>query len=232
MYYNYSEEQKYFLSVTDAMLKDDFSVEEIVEFWQSEDQDQVEGILGSLMLTESVDYSNPDLAVVCERLGLGWITKGASRLWKGLRGVNPKTGNPKISMGDGTAEAIKNTKKPGIIDKVKNWLGGKASKAKTTVKKAPSGVKVAAGTALATGAALIGMDAYDKMTSGDDKDTPKPAPRVLAQGAGEGGEGSDSKGKSEDDGKSKTPAKAGAWWKDYDKYDKSNYLHYRNIRKK
>ena len=30
-------------------------------------------------------------------------------------------------------EAIKNNKKPGIIDKVKNWLGGKASK-KTTVK--------------------------------------------------------------------------------------------------
>ena len=32
MYYNYTDEQKHFLSITDAMLKDDFSVEEIVEF--------------------------------------------------------------------------------------------------------------------------------------------------------------------------------------------------------
>ena len=81
MYYNYTDEEKYFLSVTDAMLKDDYSVEEIVEFWQSEDQDQVEGILGSLTLTESVDYGNPKLAVVCERFGLGtawgWIRRSA-----------------------------------------------------------------------------------------------------------------------------------------------------------
>ena len=80
MYYNYTDEEKYFLSVTDAMLKDDFSVEEIVEFWNSEDQDQVEGVLGSLTLTESVDYSNPDLALVCERFGMGaawgWISRG------------------------------------------------------------------------------------------------------------------------------------------------------------
>ena len=71
MYYNYTDEQKHFLSITDAMLKDDFSVEEIVEFWQSEDQDQIDGILGSLTLTESVDYSNPDLEVVCEAFGMG-----------------------------------------------------------------------------------------------------------------------------------------------------------------
>ena len=70
MYYNYSEEQKYFLSVTDAMLKDDYSVEEILEFWNCDDEEQVEGILSSLILTESVDYSNPELLIVCERIGL------------------------------------------------------------------------------------------------------------------------------------------------------------------
>jgi hypothetical protein len=221
MYYNYSEEQKYFLSVTDAMLKDDFSVEEIVEFWQSEDQDQVEGILGSLMLTESVDYSNPDLAVVCERFGLGWITKGASRLWKGLRGVNPKTGNPKVSMGSGTAQAIKNTKEPGFFGKIKNWLGGKANKAKDAVKKAPTGVKVAAGTALVSGAALKTMDVLDNMKSGDKEGGNK---IVTA-----GGDGDSDKNK---DKKKPEPVKGSSWWKDYDKYDRSNYLHYRNIRKK
>ena len=55
MYYNYSEEEKYFLSITDAMLKDDYSVEEILEFWNCDDEEQVEGILSSLILTESVD---------------------------------------------------------------------------------------------------------------------------------------------------------------------------------
>ncbi len=220
MYYNYSEEQKYFLSVTDAMLKDDFSVEEIVEFWQSEDQDQVEGILGSLTLTESVDYGNPDLEVVCERFGLGWITKGATRLWKGLRGVNPKTGNPKVSMGSGTAQAIKNTKEPGFFGKIKNWLGGKANKVKNKVKKAPTGVKVAAGTALVSGAALKTMDVLDNMKSGD-KDKEEGGGNNVTAGGG-------------DDSKPKAapPAKGSSWWKDYDKYDRSNYLHYRNIRKK
>jgi hypothetical protein len=219
MYYNYSEEQKYFLSVTDAMLKDGFSVEEIVEFWQSEDQDQVDGILGSLTLTESVDYSNPDLEVICERFGMGWITKGASRLIKGLRGINPKTGNPKVSMGSGTAQAIKNTKEPGFFGKIKNWLGGKANKAKDAVKKAPTGVKAAAGTALVSGAALKTMDVLDNMNSGD-KEEGGGGTKVTAGG------GDDSKPKAA------PPAKGSSWWKDYDKYDRSNYLHYRNIRKK
>ena len=221
MYYNYSEEQKYFLSVTDAMLKDGFSVEEIVEFWQSEDQDQVDGILGSLTLTESVDYGNPDLEVVCERFGLGWITKGASRLIKGLRGVNPKTGNPKVSMGSGTAQAIKNTKEPGFLDKIKNWLGGKANQAKTAVKKAPTGVKAAAGTALVSGAALKTIDVLDNMNSGDKEEGSK---IVTA-----GGDGDSDKSKNN---KKSEPVKGSSWWKDYDKYDRSNYLHYRNIRKK
>lgn len=220
MYYNYSEEQKYFLSVTDAMLKDGFSVEEIVEFWQSEDQDQVDGILGSLTLTESVDYSNSDLEVVCERFGMGWITKGASRLIKGLRGVNPKTGNPKVSMGSGTAQAIKNTKEPGFFGKIKNWLGGKANKVKDKVKKAPKGVKAAAGTALVSGAALKTMDVLDNMKSGD-KDKEEGGDKTVTAG-----------GSDDNKPKAAPPAKGSSWWKDYDKYDRSNYLHYRNIRKK
>ena len=44
-------------------------------------------------------------------------------------------------MGSGTSQAIKNTKEPGFFGKIKNWLGGKANKAKNAVKKAPKGVK-------------------------------------------------------------------------------------------
>lgn len=149
MYYNYTDEQKHFLSITDAMLKDDFSVEEIVEFWQSEDQDQVDGILGSLTLTESVDYSNPDLAVVCERFGLGWISKGIRRLTQGLRGINPKTGNPRITGNKGPGKVKQAT------DKVKQGAGAVVDKTKQTINKLPPGAK--GGLAVAgTAAALIG----------------------------------------------------------------------------
>lgn len=216
MYYNYTDEQKHFLSITDAMLKDDFSVEEIVEFWQSEDQDQVDGILGSLTLTESVDYSNPDLQLVCERFG--WIAKGA-KAFKNLL-VRGSGGNPNVTMGSGTGAAIRNSQPPGFFGKIKNWLGGKANKVKDKIKKAPKGVKAAAGTALVSGAALKTMDVLDNMKSDDVKEKE----RVIAPGANDSDQNAGQK--------TEPGAKGKSWWKDYDKYDKSNYLHYRNIRKK
>lgn len=171
MYYNYTDEQKHFLSITDAMLKDDFSVEEIVEFWQSEDQDQVDGILGSLTLTESVDYSNPDLAVVCERFGLGWISRGIRRLTQGLRGINPKTGNPRITGNKGPGKVKQAT------DKVKQGAGAVVDKTKQTINKLPPGAK--GGLAVAgTAAALIGAKdiidgAKDLVGGGNDKEKPE-----------------------------------------------------------
>ena len=171
MYYNYTDEQKHFLSITDAMLKDDFSVEEIVEFWQSEDQDQIDGILGSLTLTESVDYSNPDLAVVCERFGLGWISRGIRRLTQGLRGINPKTGNPRITGNKGPGKVKQAT------DKVKQGAGAVVDKTKQTINKLPPGAK--GGLAVAgTAAALIGAKdiidgAKDLAGGGNDKEKPE-----------------------------------------------------------
>ena len=171
MYYNYTDEQKHFLSITDAMLKDDFSVEEIVEFWQSEDQDQVDGILGSLTLTESVDFSNPDLAVVCERFGLGWISKGIRRLTQGLRGINPRTGNPRITGSKGPTKVQQATS--AAKTKVKQGV----DKVKAGVNKLPPGAK--GGLAVAGGAlALIGakdvLDATkDAMSGGNDKEKPE-----------------------------------------------------------
>ena len=168
MYYNYTDEQKHFLSITDAMLKDDFSVEEIVEFWQSEDQDQIDGILGSLTLTESVDYSNPDLAVVCERFGLGWISRGIRRLTQGLRGINPKTGNPRITGNKGPGKVKQAT------DKVKQGAGAVVDKTKQTINKLPPGAK--GGLAVAGGSlALIGakdiIDGVKDLAGGGDKTT-------------------------------------------------------------
>ena len=155
MYYNYTDEQKYFLSITDAMLKDDFSVEEIVEFWNSENQDQVDGILGSLTLTESVDYSNPDLEIVCEAFGMGWLSRNAGRLFNRLRGINLKTGNPRITGSKGPGRVKQAT------DKVKQGTGAVVDKTKQTINKLPPGAK--GGLAVAgAGLGAIGVkDTYD-----------------------------------------------------------------------
>ena len=179
MFYNYTEEQKHFLSITDAMLKDDFSVEEIVEFWQSEDQDQVDGILGSLTLTESVDYSNPDLAVVCERFGLGWISKGIRRLTQGLRGINPKTGNPKITGSKGPSKVKQAT------DKVKTTVKKGTDKVKAGLNKLPPGAKYGGAVAGASLAVLGGKDLVDMAkdaTSGEkDGDGDEPTTPTTPQ---------------------------------------------------
>ena len=217
MYYNYTDEQKHFLSVTDAMLKDDFSVEEIVEFWQSEDQNQVEGVLGSLTLTESVDYSNPDLALVCERFGLGWITKGASRFLKRLRGINPKTGKPRITQGAGVADELAKSKPT-----IKNKVGQGVSAIKDKIKKAPGGVKAAAAITAGSGALLytqgelkgIQGDKEEKQTGPGTESGPKlTAGDGLAPGAGAG------------------QTKNYGWWKKVPTPYQSSKKFYDNIRK-
>ena len=63
----------------------------------------------------------------------------------------------------GTGAAIRNLV-PGFFGKIKNWLGGKANKAKDAVKKAP---KNKLNTALVSGAALKTIDVLDNMNSGD-----------------------------------------------------------------
>ena len=221
MYYNYTDEQKHFLSITDAMLKDDFSVEEIVEFWQSEDQDQIDGIMGSLTLTESVDFSNPDLAVVCERFGLGWISKGVRRLFQGLRGVNPRTGNPRIT-GSKPPSKVKQ-----VVDKTKTTVKKGTDKVKTAADKLPPGAK--GGLAVAGGSlALIGakdvLDATkDAMSGGDSKDD------------GQKKDNEEKKPPSKYVPVVTTPDPAGTgpkWWQSYEKAAPyhSSKKYYRNIR--
>ena len=135
--------------------------------------------MGSLTLTESVDFSNPDLAVVCERFGMGWISRGIRRLTQGLRGVNPKTGNPRIT-GSKPPSKVKQ-----VTDKVKTKVKQGADKVKAGVNKLPPGAKT--GLAVAGGAAaLIGakdvLDATKDAMSGDeDKEKEKPPTGPGAQ---------------------------------------------------
>jgi len=236
MYYNYTDEQKYFLSVTDAMLKDDFSVEEIVEFWNCEDQDQVDGILGSLMLTESVDYSNPDLEVVCEAFGMGWLSRNAGRLWKRLRGINPKTGNPKIT--GGTSKVKQAT------DKVKQGTGAVVDKTKKALDKLPPGAKgglavAGAGLTLIGGKDVLdyGKDAVDYIKDKGNEPTTQPSTTQPPKDPPK----KDDKTtttitpyKSQSGTSLLAPSKGPKWWQTYEKAARpynSSKRYYDNIRK-
>jgi len=172
MYYNYTDEEKYFLSITDAMLKDDYSVEEILEFWNCDDEEQVDGILSSLVLTESVDLGNPELLIICERIGLGaiggWLAKQATKL-KGLfsRGGSTKQLSiPGMNQGSGIR---------GLGSKIKNSPAGqKVTKAAKNVKNKLN-TPLVKGAAITTtgGLALIGgKTVLDNITgSGNDSTT-------------------------------------------------------------
>ena len=173
MYYNYTDEEKYFLSITDAMLKDDYSVEEILEFWNCDDEEQVEGILSSLILTESVDLGNPELLIICERYGLGaiggWLAKQATKL-KGLfsrsGGSTRQLSIPGMNQGSGIR---------GLGSKIKNSPAGKkVTKAAKSVKNKLN-TPLVKGAAITTGAGLAligGKTVLDNITgSGNDSTT-------------------------------------------------------------
>lgn len=123
MYYNLTSEERYILTLSDTMLKEGYTVDEVIEFLQCEDMDQVECILGTLTLTESADVDHPDLELVVERLqSLGrigsWLTRQAGKL-KGLFGK----GASKVKLkptGTGAVKKVKSTNPRGPGSRFRN----------------------------------------------------------------------------------------------------------------
>ena len=82
MYYNLTEDQKIFLETSYSMIKAGYTLEEVEEFWSSEDEDNVKNIL------ESVDYVDIDRkdADLQEVVGIGArILGGIGLALKGAR---------------------------------------------------------------------------------------------------------------------------------------------------
>ena len=219
MYYNLTSEERYILTLSDTMLKEGYTVDEVVEFLQCEDMDQVECILGTL--TESVDVDHPDLELVVERLqSLGrigsWLTTQAGKLKNvfgrgaskvklrptGTGGVKVKSTNPR---GPG-----KNLRGKKVTGDVKPTLGDKVKK----------GLKLAA---LGGAAALVGMGIDNALNSDKDDPKTKPDPNQTPTG-GDGKDGTD-KGYG-------SRTRAYGWWKR--SHSDSPYTstdHFKNIRR-
>ncbi len=174
MYYNLTTEQKYILTLSDTMLKEGYTVDEVIEFLQCEDMDQVECILGTLTLTESVDVDHPDLELVLERVraltSIGsWLARQAGKL-KGAFGRGPSQVTRLQQTGTGAVKTSKVTnpdkglfygirKKLGLTKKSKNITGD--------VPKTSSKLKTAAKIAAGAGAAvLVGTGIENAMKDG------------------------------------------------------------------
>ena len=223
MYYNLTTEQRYILTLSDTMLTEGYTVDEVIEFLQCEDMDQVECILGTLTLTESADVDHPDLELVVERLqSLGrigsWLTRQAGKL-KGIFGK----GASKVKLkptGTGGVKKVKSTNPRGpgknlrgkkVTGDVKPTLGDKVKK----------GLKI---TALTGGAALLGGAVIDNVMNSDDEPPIRPDTSSTTTGGGDG---------TGNNGDDKKPTKAYGWWtRSHSDSPYSSTDHFKNIRRK
>ena len=226
MYYNLTTEQRYILTLSDTMLKEGYTVDEVIEFLQCEDMDQVECILGTLTLTESADVDHPDLELVVERVRVlgrigSWLTRQASKL-KGIFGkgasktkvnLNPTTTKVKSTNPRGPGKKLRGKK---VTGDVKPTLGDKVKK----------GLKISA---LAGGTALLGGAVIDNVMNSDDE------PSIRPETSGNNGDGSGTSGDKED-GRDKgygSRTRAYGWWQK--SHANAPYVdtdHFKNIRGK
>lgn len=227
MYYNLTSEEKYILTLSDTMLKEGYTVDEVIEFLQCEDMDQVECILGTLTLTESVDVDHPDLELVVERVraltSIGsWLTRQAGRLknvfGKGVSKtkVNLKPTTTKVTSTNPRGPG-KNLRRKKVTGDVKPNLGDKV---KTALK---TGLKIGAAGA---GTYLL-YRGIEGAVKGDGPAT-KDDPNAKDNTTGGGKDGTE-------DGLSKgygSRTRAYGWWQK--SHANSPYVdtdHFKNIRK-
>ena len=234
MYYNLTSEERYILTLSDTMLKEGYTVDEVVEFLQCEDMDQVECILGTLTLTESVDVDHPDLELVVERVraltSIGsWLTRQAGRL-KGAFGKGSQTVTKLEPVsGTGGFRQVKSTNpNKGFFSGLRNRLFGPPKKKVTGNVKATKGDKIKTGLKIAAGAGaatLVGMGIDNALNSDkDDEPKVKPDPNQTTTGGGNGKDGTD-KGYG-------SRTRAYGWWKR--SHSDSPYTstdHFKNIRR-
>ena len=100
-----SEGNTLFIGISYAMLREGYTADEIIEFWQLEDEDQITSIVDSLDFNEDSQYLNEDTEVSDEYYfsQIEYIEEGvlrtlktlAGKFWRGTKGL-VKRGKDKI----------------------------------------------------------------------------------------------------------------------------------------
>ena len=164
MHYNLSEEQKLFLHISYSMLEEGYDVDQIMEFWNLKDESKIKEICESITLSETIDTSNPDFLLICEKINIkDFLARlfgrfGKARLRKPptqTKGGRPITQSgqkpPQPANKPPTGSSVTGAK-PTLTQRVKDAI---PSKIKSRIKK---GGAVAAGAGLITLGGKLAMD--------------------------------------------------------------------------
>jgi hypothetical protein len=156
MHYNLSEEQKTFLHISYSMLEEGYDVDQIMEFWNLNDESKVLEICESITLSETIDTGNPDFLLICEKGGVqGFLMKlfgrgGKVRLRKPP--TTTKGGRPITSGATRPGAKVDPTKPPSLIRKLKDKI---PAAQKTKIKQ---GAAVAGAAGLVTLGTKVALD--------------------------------------------------------------------------
>tara|TARA_B100000035_G_scaffold21411_1_gene16924 strand:- start:1013 stop:1837 length:825 start_codon:yes stop_codon:yes gene_type:complete len=94
MHYNLSDEQKIFLHISYSMLEEGYDVDQIMEFWNLDDESKITEICESITLSETIDTSNPDFLLICERMDIrGYLMRLLGRGGRGVK-IKPPAAKP------------------------------------------------------------------------------------------------------------------------------------------
>jgi Ni/Co efflux regulator RcnB len=190
MHYNLSDEQKIFLHVSYSMLEEGYDVDQIIEFWNLDDESKALEIYESITLSETIDTSNPDFLLICEKGGIqGFLMRLLGRGGRGVKvkppATRPPASAPAATTRGGrpiTSSAGRGTTKP---DATKPPVSGGQPPKPTLVQRVKDKIPPAmkdkirqgAATALTTGALFGGAALL--MNKGDIPgipDAPEPQP--------------------------------------------------------
>lgn len=156
MHYNLSEEQKTFLHISYSMLEEGYDVDQIMEFWNLNDESKVLEICESITLSETIDTGNPDFLLICEKGGMsGFLMRlfgrgGKVRLRKPP--TTTKGGRPITSGATRPGAKVDPTKPPSLIRKLKDKI---PAAQKTKIKQ---GAAVAGAAGLVTLGTKVALD--------------------------------------------------------------------------
>ena len=77
------------------MLEEGYDVDQIMEFWNLDDESKITEICESITLSETIDTSNPDLLLICEKGGIqGFLMRLFGRGGRGVKVKPPVTKAP------------------------------------------------------------------------------------------------------------------------------------------
>ena len=130
-----------FIGISYAMLREGYTADEIIEFWQLEDEDQITSIVDSLDFNEDSQYLNEDTEVSDEYYfsQIEYIEEGVLQTLKNIAGKVWQGGKWVVKKGKNKVDDVVN-KSDDVVNKVDD-VANKSDDALKTNRSGPDGSK-------------------------------------------------------------------------------------------